>query len=345
MKRLLSLTAIAATTAVVLLAGRAVARRQRRFAVVAPELRHPALAVPMSMRTETSLERGRQLIDSLAKGAPSAIAEGVDVRTEMVPSGGAAHAVRTLVYEPPSRERPSAALLWFHGGGLVAGHAEVSHAVCSRIAKELSIIVASVDYRLAPEDPFPAGLDDCVAVLAWMHDRADALGIDADRVAVGGGSAGGGLAACVAQVATDRGIPVRFQMLQYPMLDDRTPLRDIDGLLWTKASNEFAWTAYLNHPPRQHEGRPYASAARRADFSGLPAAWIGVGEVDLFHDECVDYADRLAAAGVPVELDVVPGMYHAAEAMRPEAPSAVAFIDGMLAALAAGLGVERSVAA
>ena len=342
MKRLLSITIV--TAAVALVAGLAVARRQRRIAAVAPELRHPQLMMPMSLRSDSSLRTGRRLIDGLSKNAADLIADGVDVRTEMVPGDGGQPAVRTLVYEPAGRERPSAALLWIHGGGLVMGRPEMSHELCSRIAKELSIVVVNVDYRLAPEDPFPAGLDDCVSVLSWMHDQADALGVDPGLVAVGGGSAGGGLAACLAQVATDRDIPVRFQLLQYPMLDDRTPLRGTDALLWTNTSNTYAWSAYLNHPPREYEGRPYASAARRDDLRGLPAAWIGVGDIDLFHDECVDYAHRLETAGVPVRLDVVPGMYHGAEAVRPNASSAVSFIDGMIESLAAGLGVERAVA-
>lgn len=344
MRRLLPLTII--TAAVAVFAGLAVARRQRRIAAVAPELRHPQLMVPMSLRSDSSLQTGRRLIDALSKQAGKLIADGVDVRTEMVPTDGGDPSVRALVYEPSGRVGPSAGLLWIHGGGLVMGRPEMNHELCSRIAKELSIVVVSVDYRLAPEDPFPAGLDDCVTTLAWMHAQADALGLDTGRVAVGGGSAGGGLAACLAQVATDRGdLPVRFQLLQYPMLDDRTPLRDTDALLWTNTSNDYAWTAYLNHPPREHEGRPYASASRRVDFRGLPAAWIGVGDIDLFHDECVDYAERLEAAGVPVRFDVVPGMYHGAEAIRPDAPATAGFIDGMLSALASGLDVERVVVA
>ena len=343
MRRLLPLTII--TTAVALLAGLAVARRRRAIAAVAPELRHPQLMVSMSLRSDSSLQTGRRLIDALSKQAEKLVADGVDVRTEMVPSNAGEPPVRALVYEPPGRVGPSAALLWMHGGGLVMGRPEMNHELCSRIANELSIVVVSVDYRLAPEHPFPAGLDDCVRVLEWMHEHTDALGIDPERVAVGGGSAGGGLAACVAQVATDRGdLPVRFQLLQYPMLDDRTPLRDHDALLWTNTSNEYAWTAYLNHPPREYEGRAYASASRRVDFRGLPAAWVGVGDIDLFHDECVAYVERLEAAGVPVQFDVVPGMYHGAEAIRPDAPVTAGFIDGMLAALAAGLGVERVVA-
>ncbi|MAT06003.1 MAG: arylesterase [Acidimicrobiaceae bacterium] len=337
MKRLLPLALIT------LLAGLAVARRRRRLSEVAPELQHPQLMVPMSLRSDSSLRTGRRLVDAMSKQAAGLVVDGVDVRTEMVPADGSEPPVRTLVYEPTEREPPSAALIWLHGGGLVMGRPEMNHPLCSRIAKELSIVVLSVDYRLAPEHPFPAGLDDSVRVLAWAHQNAEQLGIDPERIAVGGGSAGGGLAACVAQVANDRGdLPVRFQLLQYPMLDDRTPLRDTDALLWTNTSNEYAWTAYLNHPPREYEGRPYASAARRIDFRGLPAAWIGVGDIDLFHDECADYAARLEAAGVPVRFDVVPGMYHGAEAVRPDAPAAVDFIDGMIAALADGVGVSRN---
>lgn len=341
MKRLLPLSLV--TAVVALLAGLAVAHRQRRIAAVAPELRHPQLMLPMSLKSDSSLQTGRRLIDALSKQAEQLVADGVEVRTEMVPTADGDPPVRALVYEPSDRPRPSAALLWMHGGGLVMGRPEMNHPLCSRIARELSITVVSVDYRLAPEHPFPAGLDDCVRVLEWMHEHADALGIDPDRVAVGGGSAGGGLAACVAQVATDRGdLPVRFQLLQYPMLDDRTPLRDVDALLWTSTSNEYAWTAYLNHPPREYEGRAYASAARRTDFRGLPAAWIGVGDIDLFHGECVEYVERLEAAGVPVQFDVVPGMYHGAEAVRPDAAATTGFIDGMIAALADGVGAVRA---
>jgi acetyl esterase/lipase len=315
-----------------LLAGLGVAAlvsRHRKLGNVAPELRTPPLYVPMSVTNQRSLAIGRKLMT-----VASPVRDGIDVRTHHVTAADGTP-VRVLVYHRPERETPAGALLWIHGGGLVMGTPEVGNDVCSRIADELGIAVVSVDYRLAPEFPFPTGLEDCVTALGWLHDHADDLGIDPARVAVGGDSAGGGLAACVAQVALDRGgLPVCFQLLQYPMLDDRTPLfHDLDALLWTNASNRFAWTAYLGHAPDLVEDRPYASASRRDDLSGLPPAWIGIGEIDLFHREAVAYADRLRAAGVTCELDVVPGMYHAAERTAPKAESMQAFSTRMVTAL------------
>jgi len=312
-------------------AGLGVARRHRRLSGVAAELRHPLLYVPMSLRSDTGLRIGRRLMSL----ATSPVADGVLVRGERVPAAEGRPEVRVLVYERVDRARPGGALLWIHGGGLVMGTPEQDHELCSRIAGQLGIAVVSVDYRLAPEHPFPAGLEDCYAALAWLHAQAGALGVDAARVAIGGGSAGGGLAACLAHMARDRGGPaIAFQLLQYPMLDDRTSLRaEPDALAWTHASNRYGWSAYLGHPIREAEPRPYASASRRADLRGLPPAWIGIGDIDLFHGESVDYASRLRAAGVPCELHVVPGMYHGAERIVPAARSMRDFVNRMMAAL------------
>jgi acetyl esterase/lipase len=266
---------------------------------------------------------------------PGPIAESVDVRSEHVPGHGGQPDVRVIVYERQDRIRPSGALLWIHGGGFVMGTAESGNQLCSRFAAELGIVVISIDYRLAPEDPFPAGLDDCYTALSWMGEHADCLGVDSAKIAVGGDSAGGGLAACLTQLAHDRnGPPICFQLLQYPMLDDRTALRtDHDAIVWTRTSNRYCWTSYLAHPISATETRPYASAARRDDLTGLPPAWIGIGGIDLFHDESIEYAKRLRAAGVPCELHVVPGMYHAAEHVAPAAPSMQDLIRRMTDAL------------
>ena len=331
MKRL-----VMALTVIFGLAGAGIARRRPKLANVAPELRSPVLYVPMSVTGDRSLTIGRKLMST---PQPGAMVAGVDRRTEVVPASGEQPAVPVVIYDRPGRTGPSGALLWIHGGGLVMGTPAAGDGLCSRFAAELDLVVVSVDYRLAPEHPFPAGLHDCLAALEWLHSNAENLGVDPARVVVGGDSAGGGLAACLAQLAHDRGGPaICFQLLQYPMLDDRTALRaDAEALTWTNTSNRYAWSAYLGHPVRADEPRPYASAARRADLGGLPPAWIGIGTIDLFHAESIEYATRLEAAGVPCDVHVVPGMYHAAERMVPKAPSMIALLDAMTTALRAAV--------
>ncbi|MBE3012414.1 alpha/beta hydrolase [Microbispora sp. NEAU-D428] len=309
-----------------------VARRHHTLSAVAPELRTPALWLPLPVTGRLSLTLARRL--SRRTTHPVA---GVAVTRHDVPGGRDA-----FVYESPGRRRPGGALLWIHGGGTILGHPESDHELCSRIARDLRIVVVSARYRLAPEHPFPDGFDDCFAALRWLHDAAPALGVDGARVAVGGASAGGGLAASVVQKAHDHGLPVAFQMLLYPMLDDRTALvRDHRGrgrIGWTPRSNTYAWTCYLGRGSRVAEPLVYAAAGRREDLRGLPPAWIGVGDLDLFYSENLRYAERLRAAGVPVDLVVEPGMYHGADFdHHATVPSMRAFRQGMLDALAAGL--------
>jgi len=331
MKPLLTVTAVLAAAA-----GYGLSRRHRQVASAAPELRNPQLYVPLSLRSDRSLRVGRTLM-----GARPAdpLADGVEMRTDELPATDLRPAVPVVVYEPADHQAPSGALLWMHGGGLVMGSPESGHALCSRLAASHGVVVVSVDYRLAPEDPFPAGLDDCVDALAWIHDHASDLDVDVERIAVGGDSAGAGLAACLAQRAHDEGGPsICFQLLQYPMLDDRTPRSDDeDAMVWSAASNRYAWSAYLGHPAGEQDPPAYAAAARRTDLTGLPPAWIGIGDIDLFHDEAVDYARRLGDAGVEVELHVEPGMYHAADVFVPEAPSMVQFRERMVTALGAAV--------
>lgn len=213
------------------------------------------------------------------------------------------------------------AVLWIHGGGYVIGSAGQDDAVCRHLAVDLGALVAAVDYRLAPEHPFPVPLHDCHDALAWLADRDD---VDRDRVAIGGASAGGGLAAALALLARDRGeVRPTFQLLTYPMLDDRTALRhdvaERHFRLWNNAANRFGWRAYLGVEPGSAGVDPLAAPARCEDLSGLPPAWIGVGELDLFHDEDLAYADRLRAAGVPCEVLVVEGAFHGFDSVRPAA--------------------------
>ena len=177
------------------------------------------------------------------------------------------------------------------------------------MADTLGAVVASVDYRLAPEHPYPAALDDCCAALEWLVAQPE---IDSRRVVVFGISAGGGLAAALTLRCVDTGlVDLAGQVLQYPMLDDRTVLRSSTGALgWTPEDNRFGWRSYLSTDPGADSVSAYAAPGRRDDLSGLPPTWIGVGTADLFHDEDVDYAVRLQAAGVPTQLSVVRGAFH-----------------------------------
>ncbi|MDL5159209.1 alpha/beta hydrolase [Actinomycetospora termitidis] len=304
----------------------------RALGRVAPELRSPRLAisfgwVPLGV-LPTLRERMRRDTELLP---------GVTVTERTVPGD-----VPVLVYDDESRSGPTGALLWIHGGGHLLGHPGMDHDLCSRFVREAGVPVVSVDYRLAPEDPFPADLDDCFAALCWLQDHAAELGVDPDRIVVGGASAGGGLAAATVHRAHDEGRPVAFALLEYPMLDDRTALAPVPGgrgrFVWDARMNKRAWTAYVGGPAGAPGVPDGAAPARRRDLAGLPPTWIGVGDQDLFHDEDVSYAGRLRASGVPVELHVEPGMYHGADANVPDAASMRAFRGRMVTALRDAVG-------
>lgn len=265
---------------------------------------------------------------------------GIALEQIYVPDQGGQRNIRMRVY----RSRPFAApalapvLLWFHGGGFIVGNPEQNDAYAFELVQALGLVVVSVDYRLAPRHPFPAALEDAYAALQWVHSHAPQLGGDPLRIATGGASAGGGLAACLAQLARDRGeIPLAAQLLVYPMLDDRSALRthipDAELLTWNQASNRFGWQAYLGQPCGAPQLPPYSVAARCADLSGLPPTWIGVGTLDLFHDEDVAYAHRLSQAGVACELRVVPGAFHGFDALNDQAAVIGDFHKAQMAAL------------
>jgi len=228
------------------------------------------------------------------------------------------------VYEPAERHS-DAALLWMHGGGLIVGSPQQNNAICSQIARDLGILVVSAYYRLAPKHPFPAALDDCVAAWRWMHDNAEAFGVDATRIAIAGESAGAGLAACLAQRLHDEGgVQPRAQLLIYPMLNDRTAahreLDDAGYLVWTNRSNRNGWSSYLGQDYGAADVPEYAVAARRKSLAGLPPAHIAVGTLDLFLGECREYARRLETSGVPCELSEIPGAPHGFIALAPDVP-------------------------
>lgn len=259
------------------------------------------------------------LVSTLSRLAPGARVEGVERR--VVRDG----AVRVRVYTP--RNPSGAGLLWIHGGGLVIGSAAVDDRMCGETARDTGATIVSVDYRLAPRHPFPVPLDDCAAAFAWMRHHALDLGVDVERLAVGGQSAGGGLAAALVQRLHDEGVPVAAQWLFCPMLDDRTATdrtRDAtQHFVWTNRSNLVGWRSYLGDRVGSAAVPAYAAAARREDLAGLPATWIYASDIELFFDEDLAYAERLRDAGVEVRFEAVSGAPHAFEAWAPESAMAV----------------------
>ncbi len=206
------------------------------------------------------------------------------------------------------------AIVTIHGGGLVFGSYDMDSPLLDRWCREFGFVGVSVEYRLAPESPYPAAIEDCYSALRWAHDHSEELGIDRTRIGLYGISAGGGLAASLAMLARDRAeVPVAFQILDAPMLDNRQITRSLQAerlYVWNREWNEFGWRSYLGSLHRRDDVPPYAAAARSVDLVGLPPAFVAVGSIDGFRDEDVDYAMRLSRAGVPCELHVFDGLPH-----------------------------------
>ncbi|BBY06629.1 alpha/beta hydrolase [Mycobacterium noviomagense] len=286
-----------------------------------PDLRTIARVLPRGLGLGRTLGLMRALHFVMGIRGPS------DVEVLTLGSGAGVR-----LFRPAGVIEPAPALLWIHGGGYVLGRARMDDAWCRRVADTLAITVASVEYRLAPEFPYPAGLEDCYSALTWV---AELPAVDPTRVAIGGASAGGGMAAALAFLARDRGevAPV-LQLLAYPMLDDRSAANPTNPnyRLWDPACNRFGWSAYLADADPQ-----VAVPARRDDLSGLPPAWIGVGTHDLFYDEDLAYAERLNRAGVPCSVEVIPGAFHGFDRVARKASVSQAFFASQCASLRAAL--------
>jgi acetyl esterase/lipase len=269
------------------------------------------------------------MVAAVKRDAPAIEGIAVEDRTVRGPAGAADVAIR--IYRPTGRSEALPALLWLHGGGYVLGGLDLDDLMARQLAKDVQCAVVAVDYRLAPENAFPAALDDCYAALEWVSAHGEDLRIDASRIAIAGASAGGGLAACLALMARDRGeVDVAFQLLIYPALDDTNvaPASDSvpDTLLWTRENHQLAWSAYLGDKLGAADVSAYAAVSRAADLRGLPPAYIPVGELDLVLDENIDYARRLMSAGVSTELHIYPGAYHAFDVFAPLAAVSQRFV-------------------
>lgn len=237
------------------------------------------------------------------------------------------------------RPAPCPAILHIHGGGMISGRARNMTAFCQSVAAEFDCVVVNVDYRLAPETPFPGPLEDCYAALRWLIANAGPLGVDPKRIALFGASAGGGLAAMLSLLARDRGgVQPCQQTLLYPMLDDRTgSTRRVPAHLapvgWSAPANVFGWTCFLGVAAGSARVPAGAVPARAARFDGLPPTFIGVGALDLFVDEDLAFSRSLIDAGVPTGIHVTPGAFHAFDFVVPEAAISKAFTAAWKTAL------------
>jgi len=296
-----------------------------------------AAAAPSAPPVVDDWKTRRANIDALYGGL--AAANTPDDRIEVVdftvpsPDG---HAIPLRLYKPENP--PSALVVYVHGGGLIAGSLDGYDHVCRRYASAAGVAMIAVDYRLAPESPFPAAVEDCVTAVQWALEHA-AERVPGAPVALMGDSAGGGLAAATALVCRDRRIgPLAAQILVYPMLDDRTAVADpaIEPFLaWSVADNITAWRAYLGDKYGTDDVPASASAARGVSLHDLPAAYLEVGQLDLFCAETVAYATRLMDHGVPVHLSVRPGAFHGFDQLAPHSRIARSAIADRVAFLQA----------
>ena len=230
-----------------------------------------------------------------------------------VPGTDGAPDVTVRVHRPRDAEGPLPCVYSIHGGGYIVGTYEMEDARLDRWCSTLGCAAVAVDYRLAPETPYPGPLEDCYAGLRWVHRHAGELGIDPARTGIAGASAGGGLAAALALLARDRGeLPIAFQLLIYPMIDDRqqTPSSRWDVPVWNPAANAYGWRAYLGERYGTEDVPATAAPARALDLRGLPPAFVCVGTADVFCSEDIIYAQRLVEADVQTELHVYPGAPH-----------------------------------
>jgi acetyl esterase/lipase len=248
----------------------------------------------------------------------------VQVQERSVPGPAGGPDISLLICGParPGADRPG--VYHTHGGGMVMGDNRTGLAQLLDWVEQLGVVVVSVEYRLAPEHPFPAAVEDCYAGLLWMASHAGEIGLDPDRLIVAGTSAGGGLAASMALLARDRGGPALIgQLLMCPMLDDRAVTPSSSELtgegVWDQISNQTGWTALLGEAVGGPDVSPYAAPARAEDLSGLPPAFVDVGSVETFRDEDIDYAARLWRCGGQAELHVWPGGFHGFDAFAPDA--------------------------
>ncbi len=275
-------------------------------------------ALPGGLNGIADIVARRQAMSAFRNAAPKAEFPQLHVSEHTYPGPGGELSLR--LYQPQSAKTPSPGLIYIHGGGMVMGDLDTQDENLREMATELQIPIASIDYRKAPEHPYPAAPEDCYAGVCWIFENAAAMGMERDNIGLMGASAGGGLALAAALMLRDRQGPTLNYLLPiYPMIDDRhhtnSSTEVVDIGIWDREGSIEAWQWYLGG----NEADAYAAPSRAEDLANLPPTYIDVGDLDLFRDEDILIAQRLSAAGVPVEFHLWPGAYHASEMFAPGA--------------------------
>lgn len=286
---------------------------------------HPDLRDLLDAFSPLNFEYLDEVREGMASSPKPPIADDMDVVDQMI-DGPDGDPLRVRIYKLKSETNTLPVLLWIHGGGYVMCVPEGDDGLCQRFVKEAGCVVVSVDYRLAPEHPYPAPLEDCYSALKWIAENSDALNIDVNRIGIAGSSAGGGITAALALLAKDRqGPQIIFQMPLYPMINDLNDSfsnKEIKGnYVWNHSLNEYGWSMYLGNL-KGSEHIPYSAAPARAtveDLQGLPYTYTCVGQLDPFRDETLQYVTKLAQAGVDVDFHLHAGAYHGFESLNPHA--------------------------
>jgi acetyl esterase/lipase len=313
------------------------------YSVVDPELLPTLKQFPAYNLTAEMVAKFRQL-----PGSPPLPAPAPHPVEQHIPGPPGAPEVRLWLVDPAPSQKGKPVLLHMHGGGFMMTDPTLMPRL-QEIATDCHCVVISVDYRLAPETRYPGSLEDNYAALKWVHAHAADLGIDRSRIAVGGESAGGGHAASLAIHARDRTeVPILFQLLIYPQLDDRTGSTRaappaIGRFIWTASANRLAWSSLLGVPAGSSTVPAAAVPARVVSVDGLPPAWIGVGSIDLFVEEDMEYARRLVHAGVATELLVVRGAFHGFDLLVPDAEASKQFSASWKSALRKAFATGKAV--
>ena len=273
-------------------------------------------AIPGGFNSISDIAQRRAFVGQLL--VEPELDKNVTMENRLIPGPAGEQKIR--IYQAKESKKPAPAVVYIHGGGMILGGIEVEAATTQMLCAETGATVISVDYRKAPEFPYPCGPDDCYSAAKWVFDNASELGIDVKNIGIYGSSAGGGLALAVVLMARDRKtMNFKYMLPIYPMIDDRNETSSTHEVteigMWDRSGNSEAWTWYLGGKPADS----YAAPARAADLTGLPPAFIDVGALDAFRDEDADFALRLLKSGVACEFRVYPGAYHGSEIFAPEA--------------------------